>query len=118
MSSNYDSFQKLMDEIKLISKDLRESVYSAPSQWMWDSIGSAVSTEQIGEAIEKIERSVKKAQQYCNEEYKEATISLLGIMWFGLQIKNYDAVLQAAKQLVSIKINFENEPFGLKVDNI
>ena len=116
MSSNYDSFQKLIDEIKLISKDLRESVYSAPSQWLWDSIGSAVSTEQIGEAIEKIESSMKKAQQYCNEEYKEATNSLLGMMWFGLQTKNYEAVLQAAQQLVNIKIDVESEPFGLKVD--
>jgi len=116
MSSNYDSFKENIDEIKRISKDLRELVYSAPSQWLWDSVGSAVSTEQIGETIDKMESSVKKTQQYCNQEYKEVTNSLLDMMWFGLRTKNYEAVLQAAQRLVDIKINFESEPFGLKLD--
>ena len=116
MSGNYDSFNAIVEEIKLISKDLRELVYSAPSQWLWDSVGSAVSTEQIGETIDKIENNVKKTQQYCSQEYKEVTNSLLDMMWFGLRTKNYGAVLQAAQQLVNIKLNFESEPFGLKLD--
>jgi hypothetical protein len=116
MSGNYDGFKENIDEIKRISKDLRELVYSAPSQWLWDSIGSAVATEQIGETIDKIESNVKKTQQYCNQEYKEVTNSLVDMMWFGLRTKNYEAVLQAARQLVDIKINFESEPFGLKLD--
>jgi len=116
MSSNHDSFSVIIEEIKLISKDLRELVYSAPAQWLWDSVGAAVSTEQIGETMNKIEDNVKKTQQYCTQEYKEVTNSLLDMMWFGLRTKNYEAVLQAVQQLVNIKINFESEPFGLKVD--
>jgi len=116
MSSNYDSFKENIDEIKRISKDLRELVYSAPSQWLWDSVGSAVATEQIGDTIDKIEGNVKKTQQYCNQEYKEVTNSLIDMMWFGLRTKNYEAVLQAARRLVDIKINFESQPFGLKLD--
>ncbi len=116
MSSNYDSFKENIDEIKRISKDLRELVYSAPSQWLWDSIGSNIAMEQIAETIEKIESNVKKTQQYCNQEYKDITNSLLDMMWFGLRIKNYQAILQAAQQLVNIKVNFESEPFALKID--
>ena len=116
MSSNSDSFNEIAGEIKRISKELRELVHSAPSQWLWDSVGSAVSTEQIGDTIDKIESNIKKTQQYCDQEYKEATNSLLDMMWFGLRIKNYEAVLQAAQQLNNIKINFESEPFGLKLD--
>ena len=103
-----------MEEIESTSKQLRDLVYSAPSQWMWDSFGSALSVEQIAETIEKIENNVKKAQEYCDEEYKEITDTLLNIMWSGLKMKNYEAILQAVKQLISIKINFENEPFKMK----
>jgi hypothetical protein len=116
MSSNSDNFNEIAGEIKRISKELRELVYSAPSQWLWDSVGSAVSTEQIGDTIDRIESNVKKTQQYCSQEYKEVTNSLLDMMWFGLRTKNYEAVLQAAQQLNNIKINFESEPFGLKLD--
>lgn len=116
MSSDGQSFNEIVDEIKRISKELRELVYSAPTQWLWDSVGSAVSTEQIGDTIDKIEGSVKKTQLYCNQEYKEVTNSLLDMMWFGLRTKNYEAVLQAVQQLVNIKINFESKPFGLKLD--
>ena len=105
-----------MEEIESVSKELRELVYSAPSQWMWDSFGSALSVEQIAETIEKIENNVKKVQEYCDEEYKEITYTLLNIMWSGLKMKNYEAILQAVKQLISIKINFENEPFKMKLE--
>ncbi len=116
MSNDGDSFNETMDEIKRISKELRELVYSAPTQWLWDSVGSAVATEQIGDTIDKIEVNVKKIQQYCSQEYKEVTNSLLDMMWFGLRTKNYEAVLQAVRQLINIKINFESKPFGLKLD--
>jgi methyl-accepting chemotaxis protein len=114
MSSNSDTVKQEMEEIKHISKDLRELVYSAPSQWLWDSIGSAVSIDQIAEGIEKIESSVQKIREYCDAAYKEVTDTLLAIMWSGLQTKNYEAILQALKQLNSIEIDFENEPFNLK----
>jgi hypothetical protein len=116
MGSNGDSFKEIVDEIKGISKELRELVHSAPSQWLWDSVGSAISTEQIGDAIDKIESNVKKAQQHCSQEYKEVTNSLVDMMWFGLRTKNYEALLHAVQQLIDIKINFESEPFGLKLD--
>ena len=115
MSDNSATVRKQMEEIESTSKQLRDLVYSAPSQWMWDSFGSALSVEQIAETIEKIENNVKKAQEYCDEEYKEITDTLLNIMWSGLKMKNYEAILQAVKQLISIKINFENEPFKMKL---
>ncbi|MFQ5940365.1 MAG: hypothetical protein ACE5KA_01525 [Nitrososphaerales archaeon] len=114
MSSNSDTVKQHLEEIKQISRDLRELVYSAPSQWVWDSTGSAVSIEQIAEVIEKIERDVWKVQQYCDEVYKESTNMLLAVMWSGLQTKNNEAIIHAAKQLINIKIDFEREPFRLK----
>ena len=114
MSDNSATVRQQMEEIESVSKELWDLVYSAPSQWMWDSFGSALSVEQIAETIEKIENNVKKAQGYCDEEYKEITDTLLNIMWSGLKMKNYEAILQAVKQLISIKINFENEPFKMK----
>ena len=116
MNNNSDTVKQWMEEIKHVSVDLRELVYSAPSQWLWDSIGSAVSIEQTAEAIAKIESNVQKVQQYCDEEYKEATDALVAIMWSGLQTKNYEAILHAAKQLISIEIDFENKPFRLKLE--
>ncbi len=116
MSGNSDAFKQKMEEIKHVSEELRELVYSAPSQWAWDSIGSAVSVEQIAETIEKIESEVQNVQQYCDDEYKEITDTLVTIMWSGLQTKNYEAILHATKQLLSIKIDFENEPFSLKAE--
>jgi hypothetical protein len=116
MSSNSDAVKQKMEEIKRVSGELRELVYSAPSQWTWDSIGSAVSVEQIAETIEKIEGNVQNVQQYCDEEYKEITDTLLTIMWSGLKTKNYEAIIHATKQLLSIKIDFENEPFRLKAE--
>ena len=115
MSDNSVTVRQQIEEIESASKELRDLVYSAPSQWMWDSFGSALSVEQIAETIEKIENNVKKAQEYCDEEYKEITDTLLNIMWSGLKMKNYEAILQAVKQLISIKINFENEPFKMKL---
>ncbi|MGH9910040.1 MAG: hypothetical protein ACRD32_05320 [Nitrososphaerales archaeon] len=115
MSDNSVTVRQQIEEIESASKELRDLVYSAPSQWMWDSFGSALSVEQIAETIEKIENNVKKVQEYCDEEYKEITDALLNIMWSGLQMKNYEAILQAVKQLISIKINFENEPFKMKL---
>ena len=114
MSDNSVTVRQQIEEIESASKELRDLVYSAPSQWMWDSFGSALSVEQIAETIEKIENNVKKAQEYCDEEYKEITDTLLNIMWSGLKMKNYEAILQAVKQLISIKINFEKEPFEMK----
>lgn len=114
MSSSSDVVKQHIEEIRHISRDLRELVYSAPSQWSWDSIGSAVSIEQIAEVMEKIEDIVKKVQGYCDDEFMEATNALIGIMWSGLQTKNYDAILHAVKQLLGIKIDFGNEPFRLK----
>lgn len=116
MSDNSAIVRQQMEEIESMSKQLRDLIYSAPSQWMWDSFGSALSVEQIAETIEKIENNVKTAQEYCDEEYKEITATLLNIMWSGLQMKNYEAILQAVKQLISIKINFENEPFKMKLE--
>lgn len=116
MEGNSEKVKKQIEEIENTSKDLRELIYSAPSKWLWDSIGSAVSIEQIAETIEKIENNIHDVQQYCDDEYKEATDTLLAIMWSGLQTKNYEAILQAVKQLNSIKIDFENEPFRLKVE--
>ncbi len=116
MSVNFDTVKEQIEEIKNISLGLRELVYSAPSQWLWDSLGSTISVEHIAEVIEKIESSVHKVQTYCNEEYKEATDALLVIMWTGLQTKNYEAILSGVKQLNSIRIDFEQEPFKLKLE--
>jgi len=116
MSSNSDTVKQQMEEIKHISKDLRELIYSAPSQWLWDSIGSTVSIDQIAEGIQKIESSVQNMQQHCDAAYKEVTDTLLTIMWSGLQTKNYEAILQALKQLNSIEIDFEKEPFSPKLE--
>ncbi|MFQ5970026.1 MAG: hypothetical protein ACE5J2_05995 [Nitrososphaerales archaeon] len=118
MSNNSDTLKKVMEEIKAIVEDLRELVYSAPSQWLFDSIGSAVAMEQIGEAVGKIESKVQIVQQYCDEEYREATDTLLRVMWTGFETKNYAAILQAAKQLTSINIDFSNEPFRPRQENL
>lgn len=114
MSANSDTVKQLIEEIKHISVELKELVYSAPSQWLWDTIGAAVSIEQIAEEIEKIESNVQKIQQYCDDEYKEVTNALVAVMWTGLQTKNYEAILNAARQLIDAPINFEQEPFRLK----
>ena len=114
MSSNSNIVKQQIEEIRQISRELRELVYSAPSQWIWDSIGSAVSIDQIAEVIERIEGNVRKVQEYCDDEFREATNVLVGIMWSGLQTKNYDAILHAVKQFLGMNIDFGNEPFRLK----
>ncbi len=116
IQTNSDKVKEEIEEINHISIDLRELVYSAPSQWVWDSVGSAVSMEEIAETIEKIESNVQKVQQHCDEEYKEVTDALLAIMWSGLQTKNYEAIPHAVKQLIGIKLDFEKEPFKPKFE--
>ena len=116
MNNNSETVKQWLEEIKYISVDLRELVCSAPSQWVWDSIGSAVSIENIAEVIEKIESHVEKLQQFCDEEYKEGTDALVAIMWSGLQTKNYEAISHATKQLINIEIDFKKEPFILKLE--
>lgn len=114
MSDNAETVKQLMEDIRSASKELRELVYSAPTHWMFGSPGSAFSVEQIGDALDSIEQDVKDAQRYCDEEYKEVTDALLSVMWSGLQTRNYDAILHAAKQLISIELDYNKQPFSMK----
>ncbi|MEM3099019.1 MAG: hypothetical protein QXU32_09935 [Nitrososphaerales archaeon] len=114
MNSNSEMVRRLNEEIRVTAQHLRELVYAAPTQWVWDSFGSAIAVEQLAETIEKIENHVKEVQKYCDDKYREFTNALIGVMWAGLQTKNHEAILQATRQLISIDLDFAREPFALK----